>query len=61
MFLIDDDSLPESETLIHFFFVIQKDFGKAKKIFKKEENMKKEKKTQNKTISPYCIRHSLHI
>lgn len=45
MFLIDDDSLPESETLFHFFFVIQKDFGKAKKKFKKEENMKKEKKT----------------
>lgn len=30
--------------LYFIFFVIQKDFGKAKKIFKKEENMKKEKK-----------------
>lgn len=47
--------------LYFIFFVIQKDFGKAKKKFKKEENMKKEKKPQNKTISPYCIRHSLHI
>lgn len=30
--------------LYFIFFVLQKDFGKAKKNFKKEENMKKEKK-----------------
>lgn len=43
MFLIDDDSLPESETLFHFFCNTER-FWKSKKNLKKEENMKKEKK-----------------
>lgn len=49
MFLIDDDSLPEGKTSFHFF-LIQKHFGKAKKIVQKEENKKRKKKTKNNFI-----------